>query len=93
MFMRGRRVLFSFSVAAMLMVMSGLKVVMCRSVMARGGREMVFGGRMLCSSHDRSLWFRETFSSRLLVVSAEFCGSVAGLLTIRGAVWLLTMLC
>jgi hypothetical protein len=38
-------------------------VVMCRSVMARGGREMVFGGGMLCSSHGRSLWFRETFSS------------------------------
>jgi hypothetical protein len=70
-FVRRSGVLFSFSVAAMLMVMSGLKVVMCRSVMARGGREMVFGGRMLCSGHDGSLLFRETFSSRLLAVTAE----------------------
>jgi hypothetical protein len=57
-FERRSGVLFSFSVAAMLMVMSGLEMVMCRSVMARGGREMVFGRRMLCSSHCRSLWFR-----------------------------------
>jgi hypothetical protein len=30
-------VLFSFSVAAVFVVMGGLKMVMCRSVMARGG--------------------------------------------------------
>ena len=37
MFVRRRRVLFAFSVAAVFMFVSRLKVMMRRSLMARGG--------------------------------------------------------